>query len=135
MAQVLVVEPDARLGRTYADALRSRHHSVRLCTSAETAIYEADQQAPDIIILELQLTKHSGIEFLYEFRSYADWRSVPVIVLSNVPPQEFARSLDGLHRRLGVQAYHYKPQTSLRTLLLAVEAALAAASASKTSTP
>lgn len=123
-AHILIVEPDIRLGRTYADGLRARGYSVAHSTTAQDAVCEADAQQPDVVVLEIQLTKHSGIEFLYEFRSYADWQPVPVVVVSHVPPQEFAASSDILNRRLGVQAYHYKPQTSLRTLLHAVDRAL-----------
>ena len=36
---------------------------------------------------------------------------------------EFAASRDLLNRRLGVRAYHYKPQTTLRTLVHAVDMA------------
>ena len=124
MARVLLLEPDVRLGQTYAAGLEGHGHQVVYCATAQEAICRADEQRPDVVLLELQLTKHSGIEFLYEFRSYTDWRTVPIVVVSSVPPQEFARSLDGLRRRLGVRAYHYKPQTSLRTIVLAVEAAI-----------
>ena len=31
---------------------------------------------PAIVMLELQLVEHSGIEFLYEFRSYPEWQRV-----------------------------------------------------------
>ena len=124
MANVLLLEPDVRLGETYAASLRAVKHCVAVCTNGQDAICEADKQCPDIILLELQLVKHSGIEFLYEFRSYPDWRSVPVVIVSQVPPTEFAASSQLLRRRLGVRAYHYKPQTNLRTLIQAVEAAL-----------
>ncbi len=124
MAHVLVVEPDVKLGEVYAGALRVNGHFVVVCTTAQAAVCEADAVSPDAVILELQLTGHSGIEFLYEFRSYPDWRHVPVIVVSQVPPDEFAQSSDMLHRRLGVRAYFYKPQTSLLTIQRAVDSAL-----------
>jgi DNA-binding response OmpR family regulator len=124
MARVLVVEPDVRLGKVYADSLRTRGHHVVVCTTAQAAVCEADAESPDIIILELQLTGHSGIEFLYEFRSYPDWRRIPAIVVSHVPPQEFALSSDLLRNRLGVRDYFYKPQASLLTIRRAVEAVL-----------
>jgi len=123
---VLIVEPDRRLGEVYAAALRSRSYSVDQAMTAQDAITAADSHMPDLVLLEVQLTAHSGIEFLYEFRSYADWMSVPVIIVSTVPPVEFAASYKLLHERLGVVAYHYKPRTSLQVLLHAVENSLAA---------
>ncbi len=121
MPHILLLEPDVKLAAAYMAGLQSRGHDVVSCTTAQDAILKADKSTPDIVLLELQLVAHSGIEFLYEFRSYADWRNVPVIVLSHVPPGEFTRSRKLLENQLGVRAYHYKPQTSLRTLVSAVE--------------
>jgi DNA-binding response OmpR family regulator len=127
MAQVLIVEPDHKLAQIYAGALLSRRHRVAVAATAQDAVMEADGNKPDVVLLELQLTAHSGIEFLYEFRSYVDWTNVPVIIMSNVPPSEFDASRKLLRDRLGVVAYYYKPQTSLQVLLHAVENAVAAA--------
>lgn len=121
MAALLYIEPDIVLAQTYSAALVHAGHSVHICRSAQAGIEAADEQRPDAVILELQLVAHSGLEFLYEFRSYADWRGVPVIVLSHVPQGEFDGSQELLAGHLGVRAYLYKPRTSLRRLLRAVD--------------
>ncbi len=104
--------------------LEQAGHIVSIATGAQVAIDAADAQMPDVVLLELQLVAHSGIEFLYEFRSYAEWQMVPVIVLSHVPPTEFRQSAEVLKQQLGVQGYFYKPQTSLKKLLQIVETAV-----------
>jgi DNA-binding response OmpR family regulator len=124
MARILLVEPDAVLADTYAQAFEHVGHEIRLATTAQAAIDKADDACPDIVVLELQLVTHSGIEFLYEFRSYPEWQNVPVIILSHVPPAEFAASYNMLRHQLGVEVYHYKPHTNLRKLLRSVEAVL-----------
>jgi DNA-binding response OmpR family regulator len=118
--QILLVEPDRLLAATYQQALLGAGHSVITCASAQAAIMAADQSQPDLIILELQLVEHSGIEFLYEFRSYVDWQSIPVILQTQVPPAEFNGNHWLLTSELGVVSYLYKPQTSLHQLLRAV---------------
>jgi len=125
MAQVLIIEPDVRLAKLYAEALQMRQHQAVTVSTAQAAILAADATKPDAVILELQLTAHSGIEFLYEFRSYADWQTIPVVIMSAVPPAEFASSQQLLFEQLGVVAYHYKSRTSLEKLLSSVEATLA----------
>ncbi len=121
MADILLIEPDRILADTYLQALSAAGHSVGVCATAQAGIMVADQITPDLVVLEVQLTMHSGIEFLYEFRSYPEWQQVPVIIHSQVPPDEFDGSRALLEQELGVKAYLYKPQTTLHDLVLAVE--------------
>jgi DNA-binding response OmpR family regulator len=120
MSYVLVIEPDRLLAASYHQALTSAGHTVIVCAGAQAAIMAADHSRPDLVILELQLVEHSGIEFLYEFRSYVDWQTIPVILQTQVPPAEFNGNRQLLTGELGVATYLYKPQTSLRQLLRAV---------------
>jgi DNA-binding response OmpR family regulator len=124
MANILLVEPDHCLALAYARALETAGHAVLLSTSAQTALEAADEVCPEVVLLELQLVAHSGVEFLYEFRSYADWQEVPVIILSKVPPAEFNQSIRMMKEHLGVAAYCYKPQTDLNRMLHEVSLAL-----------
>jgi len=123
MANILLIEPDRLLATTYGQALTAAGHHVVAAATAQAGIQAADAMSPTLVILELQLVEHSGIEFLYEFRSYLDWQSVPVLVHSSVPPSEFNESHQLLKDELGVQTYLYKLHTSLRELLAHVRQA------------
>lgn len=125
MANILLIEPDSLLAETYRQALEAAGHKVNICAGAQVGIMLADKVKPEIVIIELQLVEHSGIEFLYEFRSYGDWQNIPVLVQSHVPPSEFADNLPLLKEQLGVKEYLYKPQTSLKRLIAAVGEQLA----------
>jgi DNA-binding response OmpR family regulator len=116
MSHILLVEPDRLVAKTYMEALQSAGHSVQVCATAQSAIFCADEQPPDLLILEIQLVGHSGIELLYELRSYPDWQNLPVVIVTNVPAGEFQGSWQLLKNELGVQSYHYKPLFSLRAL-------------------
>ncbi len=118
---ILLIEPDRLLAETYFKALMAEGHHVVACAGAQTAILAADQQTPDLVILELQLVEHSGIEFLYEFRSYPEWQDVPVVVQTFVPPAEFNGSRQLLTGELGVRAYLYKPRATLADLIKQTE--------------
>lgn len=120
MPHVLLVEPDRILAGTFRQGFESEGYSVVMCAGAQSAIYAADEKRPDIVILELQLIGHSGIEFLYEFRSYPEWQEIPVVVHTQVPPSEFAGSWSLLSEELGVAGYFYKPEASFKRLLRAV---------------
>lgn len=117
---ILLIEPDRLLADTYALALRSAGHQVDVCAGAQSAIFCADTLTPDVVVLEPQLVGHSGLEFLYEFRSYPEWQHIPVIIHSGIPAGEFMDGWQVLRDQLGVSAYHYKPLASLRTLLRSI---------------
>ena len=121
---ILLIEPDRVMGKTVTSALNSKGYSVRHVYDAQAAIVEADDNCPILVICEIQLIGHSGIEFLYEFRSYTDWQTVPVIIYSSVPPTEFASSSNGLAIELGVSRYLYKPTTNMSQLLREVDGLL-----------
>ncbi|MBC7581736.1 response regulator transcription factor [Aeromicrobium sp.] len=118
---ILIIEPDTVLAKLYTKALQRAGDEVVCCVNAQSAVFSADERQPDAVVLELQLVKHSGIEFLYEFRSYPEWQAIPVIVLSNVPPVEFIDNWKLLQRQLGVVDYLYKPHTTLAKLLKTVD--------------
>jgi DNA-binding response OmpR family regulator len=116
MAKVLLIEPDGVLARTYIKALEFAGHSVVQARSAQQAIDAVDAGKPDIVVLELQLVTHDGIEFLHELRSYSEWQDVPVIVLSGLTRGLFEQARQTLQRDFGVQHCLYKPRTSLEQL-------------------
>ncbi|MEK7059366.1 MAG: response regulator [Patescibacteria group bacterium] len=124
MAQILLIEPDRVLAEIYGRSLVAAGNRVLSCFTAQAGIQAADKQQPDLVILELQLVEHSGIEFLYEFRSYPEWQATPVVIHTTVPPNEFSDNWQILRVELGVETYLYKPQTSLKQLIDTAQAQL-----------
>jgi len=116
---LLLIEPDKLQAGIYAEALQHAGHTVTRACSAQAAVHAADEQMPDLVILELQLPAHNGVEFLYEFRSYPEWLHIPVILHTFVPPQELTYAAT-LEHELGVAQVLYKPKTSLHQLCTAV---------------
>lgn len=120
MADILLIEPDMKLGIIYCQYLQANGHNIRWRNSAQSALSSIDKRRPNLVILEIQLANHNGIEFLYELRSYQDWQNIPVIVHSQVPPI-FKTISPMLYNQLGVVSYCYKPTTKLQDLLIAIE--------------
>ena len=118
--KILLVEPDRLLAQIYAKTLRGAGYEVMVVAGAQAGIMATDRSRPDLILLEVQLIAHSGIEFLYELRSYAEWQDLTVLIHSHVPANEFAGNWPLLHDDLGVHDYLYKPTTSLTDLLQTV---------------
>lgn len=123
-AHILLLEPNRLLANQYKRFLEDSGYRVTWCQNAQNGINLADSEAPDIVIIELLLAAHSGIEFLYEFRSYSEWKQIPAIILSRVPRADISAS-DRVFKDLGVLAYLYKPETSLKRLGQKLESVLA----------
>lgn len=123
MSRVLLIEPDLPLATTYAAALRTGGCQVDHRAGAQAAVAAADAARPDVVVMELLLAGHNGLEFLYEFRSYADWQDIPIVLLTNVSPGELAVSRTAL-AQLGISVHLYKPHASLGQLLRAVRGIL-----------
>lgn len=116
---ILIIEPDKILGRTYSEALKQDGHDVFRSRHAQDAVHVIEDKKPDLIILELQLPGHGGMEFLYEFRSYPEWQNISVVLHTIVPANVLQAQMPHL-AHLGVAGYLYKPTTNLQQLKSAV---------------
>lgn len=121
----MLIEPDRKLAHSYRDFLRSRGYRVTHVLHAQDAIFAADRDRPDVVVLEVQLAGHNGIEFLHEFRSYHEWRNIPVVILSLVPSTSLGFKEEML-RDFGVIECAYKPATTLLRLARLIDKALVA---------
>lgn len=120
MARILFIEPDRILGANARKILKHAGHNVDWHVDPQTAMDSADAAHPDIIILDVFLAGRSGVEFLYEFRSYPEWSKLPVVIYSNVPSEEFNSAGIGFNQ-LGISDYFYKPTTKISDLLKSVD--------------
>lgn len=116
---ILVIEPDGILAKLITQMLVDAGHYVVVATSASQGLQQLDTYNVSLIVLELQLPLHNGVEFLYEIRSYADWQDIPVIVFSSISKEVYVSS-DALSR-LGVVRYLQKPYASLKHIVQEIE--------------
>ena len=123
MAKILIIEPDNLLLKQYSTVLSEVGHEVRGVGNAQAAILAADKSSPDLVILEPLLATHSGMEFLYEFRSYAEWQNTPIIILSRITPEELGLNA-AIRQNLHIHMVLYKTETSLKKLVSSVQETL-----------
>src|SRR5581483_9224645 len=128
MARVLLLETDRQLAKITRDFFTRAGHELVFYSDPQAAVLAADNNPPDVVITDLFLANHSGVEFLYELRSYPEWQKIPVIISGRLPAAElndFKKSL----KQLGVATYVPKQTSTLQDLLAAAEAALTPAAA------
>jgi len=122
MPHILLVEDDRWLAELYAAVLREQSsYEVSVAYSASDGLTKLSvKEKVDLIILDMLLPDHNGIEFLHEAASYEDLNATPIIVLSSVYEHDFH-----MHPRrweqYGVIDYLYKPTTKPAALLARVK--------------
>ena len=124
MSRILLIEADKLLADNISGCLKKAGQAVEWHVSPQAAMESADQQKPDLIILDLLLAGHGGLEFLFELRSYPEWQDLPVILFSHISEAELENSGTGL-QQLKIAAFHHKPRTTAAELAASVEAVLA----------
>ena len=122
--RVLLLEPDKILGAAYVAALEKTGLTVDWAETAEAAVGCADKHTPDVAVVELQIAAHNGVEFLYEFKSYAEWMPVPVVIHTGLRAEEIIR-VEALPKGLGIVAVLHKSHTPLAELCRTVTGAVA----------
>jgi len=124
MTDVLIVEPSKDLALIIAQALARHERSSVIAQTAQAGIEQADQKPPRLIILELLMPKHNGLEFIHELRSYPEWQPIPIIIYSQMPPEDL-NTTEEILKDMGIVAHLYKPTASLEQLVKITEKYLA----------
>ena len=91
IADILLVEDNQTDAELVGEALKDSNipHTLRVATNGEEAliILRTEEPPPDLILLDLNLPKMSGLEVLREIKT-SDLRTIPVIVLTNSTSDE-----------------------------------------------
>ena len=99
---VLVVDDEPQIRHAVRRALQARGYDVALAAAGEQALEEAEDVAPDLVVLDLNLPTIDGFEVCRRLR---EWTAVPILVLSvREDESDKVRALD-----LGADDYLTKP--------------------------
>ena len=113
MADIILVEDDATIGRSYAEALRMSDHDVRLAESAEVLETELQKAVPDLLLLlDIGLPGFDGLDILRRLRLDPRKTELKVAVLSN----HTDRSI--VHDALSLGIVEYVERASITPSLL-----------------
>ncbi len=112
MACILIVEDNKNINRAYKIILEKEGHQVTVAFDGKEALKQAELVKPELILLDLQMPKMGGLEFLQKYDLAKKHSDVQVIILSNLDGnKEIDEALD-----LGAYKYILKARTSPRQL-------------------
>jgi two-component system phosphate regulon response regulator PhoB len=119
MARILVIEDETDLLQVLAYNLKQAGHEVRTAKRGRDGLRLAQEEPPDLVLLDLMLPDISGTEVCRDLRRDGATAGTPVIMLT-AKGEEIDRLLGF---ELGADDYVVKP-FSVRELLLRIRAVL-----------
>ena len=119
MAKILIVEDHNDLREMIASALRYAGHTVVAVGDGLEGLKSAEEERPDLIILDVHLPRLSGQELCKRLKRKARFRETPIILMS--ANAELAQ----IQACLGSDATLYLPKPfTLQSLTAGVESLL-----------
>lgn len=85
---VLIVEDEPLLQESLAEQLGDLNCTIVTAREGEEAFQKALSCKPNLILLDILLPNMDGLEMLEMLRNVEDGKNIPVIVLSNVDPND-----------------------------------------------
>jgi signal transduction histidine kinase/CheY-like chemotaxis protein len=104
---LLVVEDDASMREMLRRRLEKEGWTVIEAENGRVALKRMTERQPDLILLDLMMPEMDGFQFLDEVRKRADWRSIPVIVVTakELSPEDQQRLNGSVEKILQKGAY------------------------------
>jgi len=78
----LLIDDDTRLGRLLAEYLGQHEIEVTVAGDGERGLAALGEGRFDIVLLDLMLPGMSGLEVCRQLRASAEWRTLPVVMLT-----------------------------------------------------
>ncbi|PLS81278.1 hypothetical protein CYG49_02410, partial [Candidatus Saccharibacteria bacterium] len=120
MAKILIIEDDTRLELTYNIIFEQSGHTVIRAHDGEEGLQKAEAEEPNLILLDLNMPKMGGLEFLRRYDVINKHPFVKVVVFSNMQTEESIREAYSL----GAYKYEVKATFSPKQVGALVEQAL-----------
>ena len=120
MGNILLVDDDDQLRGSFYNLLSMEGYTVRAAASGEAALAMADEELPDVVIMDVRMPGMDGLETLRHMKEKAP--KIPVILLTGHACMGVA--VQGLD--LGAYDYMLKPVAISELIIKMEEAARSA---------
>jgi DNA-binding response OmpR family regulator len=106
--KILMIEDDLTFADIHVKAMRDQGFFVTHVTNGEDAMRKLEQDAPDIVLLDIGLPRKDGFTVLKEIRNHETGKEIPVMMLTRLSAKE---DIDRAFQ-LGANEYLIKTQHS-----------------------
>ncbi len=120
MKKILLIEDEKALQKTLRERLEDMGYEVISALDGGTALFLAEENKPNLILLDIMLPIKNGFEVLKELKSSDSTKEIPVIILTNLDSaEEIERAL-----KLGATTYLVKANYHLDDIIDKIEKAI-----------
>ena len=102
---ILIIEDNELSMKLYKDLLEVQGYSTLGTGGGREALELVREHRPDLILMDLQLPKDSGLEVIKWIKEDADLKSIPIVAITAIATMWHAETM----RNLGCDAYLTKP--------------------------
>lgn len=82
MANILIVEDNEMNMRLFSDLLKTKGHTITECLEGTLALDLAKKLKPDLILMDIQMPKISGLAVTEQIRKTPEIAKTPIIAVS-----------------------------------------------------
>ncbi|NTU84855.1 MAG: response regulator, partial [Chloroflexales bacterium] len=115
--RILLADDNEETLATLGDYLRAKGYDLRVARTGREALVQAQEEPPDVILMDIQMPGMDGLEAIRRIRAEAELAHVPILAVTALAmPGDRERCLAA-----GADAYLAKP-INMRTLVATIEA-------------
>lgn len=118
MKKILIVEDDSFVAEVYLAKLTEMGYEAVLAQNGKEGLAALENGNVDLILLDILMPVMGGAEMLEEVRKKEEWKSIPVILLTNVGEKESIQKM----RAFGVKDYLIKSHFTPAEVIEKIEA-------------
>ncbi|MAE71742.1 MAG: two-component system response regulator [Gemmatimonadetes bacterium] len=105
MQRILIVDDDANILKILRFKLERAGYRVETACNGAIAVESIKLAPPDLVLLDIMMPEMDGIELVGRLRGHAEWRTIPVFVVTARGQMADKK----IAFRLGVEDYITKP--------------------------
>ena len=87
-AVVLLIDDDRRIRNSLGRLLRVLSYQAVEAADWDAALVLAAAQRPDVVVTDLHMPEHSGVDIARRLRSHPELGGIPIIALTATPPRD-----------------------------------------------
>jgi len=112
---ILVGDDEAEIRDLLRISFETKGFAARVVCNGREVLREMERQVPQLIVLDIDMPELDGYHFLDHMRANAEWRNIPVIIISGLT-KDSKKTEEWWARELGVDAFFAKPFNPLKVI-------------------